>query len=70
MERVHQTIANILCTFKIQKMDVDNENHWEGILSSTVFAKRFAVNTTTQHISSHLIFGRDTFLNINQLVTD
>ena len=38
MERVHQTIGNILCTFQIQEMDLDNENSWEGILSSSLFA--------------------------------
>ena len=37
VERVHQTIGNILHTFNIQQMDLDNENPWEGILSSTMF---------------------------------
>ena len=35
VERVHQTIGNIIRTFKIQEMDLDDENPWEGILSST-----------------------------------
>ena len=26
VERVHQTIGNIILTFKIQQMDLDNEN--------------------------------------------
>ena len=30
VERVHQTIGNIIRTFKIQEMDLDNENPWEG----------------------------------------
>ena len=34
--RTHQTIGNIICIFKIQQMDLDNENPWEGILSSTL----------------------------------
>ena len=37
MERVHQTIGNIKHTFKIQELDFDNENPWEGILSSALF---------------------------------
>ena len=49
VERVHQTIGNIIRTFKIQEMDLDNENPWEGILSSTMFAIRSMVHTTTQH---------------------
>ena len=29
MERVHKTIGNIISTFKIQEMDLNNENPWE-----------------------------------------
>ena len=63
MERVHQTIGNIVRTFEIQQMDLDNANSWEGI---TMFAIRSMVHTTTQHIPSKLVFGRDVVLNINQ----
>ena len=66
VERVHQTIGNIIHTFKIQEMDLDNENPWEGILSSTMFVIRSTVHTTMQHTPSQLVFGRDAILNINQ----
>ena len=66
VERVHQTIGNIICTVKIQEMDLDDENPWEGILSSTMFAIQSKVHTTTQHTPSQFVFGRDTILNINQ----
>ena len=39
---------------------------WEGIFSSTMFAIRSTVHTTTQHTPSQLVFGRDAILNINQ----
>ena len=66
MERVHQTIGNIIRTFKIQEMDLDNENPWRGILSSTMFAIQSMVYTIMQHTTSQLVFGRDSILNINQ----
>ena len=66
VERVHQTIGNIIRTFKIQEIDLDDEKPWEGILSSTMFAIRSTVHTTTQHTPSQLVFGRDAILNINQ----
>ena len=66
VERVHQTTGNITCSFKIQEMDLDNENPWEGILSSTIFAIRTTVRTTTQHTPSQSVFGRDVNLNIKQ----
>ena len=54
VEWVHQTIGNFIRTFKIQQMDLDNENTWEGILSSTMFSKRSTVHTTTQHTPSQI----------------
>ena len=65
VERVHQSIGNTICTFKIQQMNLDNENLWEGALSSTIFAIWSIVHTTAQHTSSQLVFGRDAILNIN-----
>ena len=53
-------------TFTIQQMDLDNETHWEKILSSTMFTIQSMVHTTTQHTPSQLVFGRDSILNINQ----
>ena len=64
--RVHQTIGNIICTFKIQCMDLDNKNPWEVILSSTMFAIQSRLHTTTHHTPSQLVFGRDAIVNINQ----
>ena len=66
VERVHQTIGNIIRTFKIQEMDLDNVNPWEGSLSSIMFTIQSQVHTTTQHTPSQLAFGRDAILNINQ----
>ena len=66
VERVHQTIGDIIRSFKIQEMDLDNENPWEVILSSTMFAIRSTMHTTMQHTPLQLVFGRDTILNINQ----
>ena len=43
LERVHQTIGNIL---HIQNMVLDDKNPWDGILASTMFAPRA---TTTQN---------------------
>ena len=66
VERIHQNIGNIILSFIIQQMDLDNENPWEGIFCSTMFAIRSTVHTTTQHAPSQLVFGRHTILNINQ----
>ena len=62
VESVHQTIGNIIRTFKFQQMDLGNESPWEGILSSTMFAIRSTVHTNMQHTPSQLVFGRDAIL--------
>ena len=66
VERIHQTIGNIIHTFNIQQMDLDNDNPCEGIPSSTMFVIQSTVHATTQHTPSQWIFGRDAILNINQ----
>ena len=66
VERVCQTIGNIIHIFEIQQMNLDNKNPREGILSSTVLAMRSTVHTATQHSPSQLIFSRDVILNINK----
>ena len=63
LERVHQTIGNIIRTFKVQDMVLDDENPWDGILASTMFALREMVHTTTQYIPAQLVFGQDSILN-------
>ena len=63
LQQVHQTIGNIICTFKVQKMVLEHNDPWAGILASTMFAIRATVHTTTQHSPAQLVFGRDSILN-------
>lgn len=44
VERVHQTVGNILRTFCLQKVEVDKDDPWSGILSATIFAIRSTVH--------------------------
>ena len=45
LERAHQTIGNIICTFQLDKTELDMENPWEGILSAVIFAMKITVHT-------------------------
>ena len=62
----YQTIGNIICTFKIYNMDLEDESPWERILPSTIFAIRSIVHTSIQHIPSQSIIDRDLILDVNQ----
>ena len=63
LERVHQTIGNIISTFKVLDMVLKDENPWEGIFASTMFALRATVHTTTQYTTAQLVYRRDSILN-------
>ena len=63
LERIHQAIGNIICTFKVQCMVLDDEKPRDGILTSTMFALRVTVHSTTQHTPAKLVFTRVSILN-------
>jgi transposase InsO family protein len=64
IERVHQTVGNILRTFRLQNIEVDKDDPWTGILSATMFAMRATVHTTLQLTPMQAVFGRDAILNV------
>ena len=49
--------------FKVQNMVLNDENSWDGILTSTMFTLRTTIHTTTQHTPTQLVFGQDSKLN-------
>ena len=61
IERVHQTIGNMIRTFS--KEDLDDQDPWGGILAATMFAVRATYHTTMHATPSQLVFGRDAILN-------
>jgi len=63
LERVHQTIGNIIRTFEINDQEVDEDDPFSGILSATMFAIRATYHTTLKATPMQLVFGRDAFLN-------
>ena len=48
LERVHQTVGNILRTFRMHDSVLDKDNPWDGILPAIMFAIRATVHTVTR----------------------
>ena len=48
VERIHQTIGNILCTFKIQEEELDEEEPLCSILAATIFSTRATIHITLE----------------------
>jgi len=61
IERIHQTIGNILRTFELQHANKTEDI--DGILAATMFAVRATYHTTLKATPAQLIFGRDAILN-------
>ena len=64
VERVHQTIGNIIRTFELQDHYLDEDDPWEGILAATAFAICATYHTTLQKSPGQLVFGRDMIFNV------
>jgi transposase InsO family protein len=65
IERIHQTIGNIIRTFDVTTINEDDP--WAGILAATMFAVRVTYHTTLQASPMQLVFGRDAILNIKHV---
>lgn len=64
LERIHQTIGNMIRTFKVYDNDgIDDDDPWSGILSAVMAGVRSTYSTTTQATPMQLVFGRDAILN-------
>eukprot|EP00957_Ditylum_brightwellii_P211064 15365715-Ditylum_brightwellii.AAC.1 len=66
-ERAHQTIGNLLHTFKPGLAELDPEEPWSGILSAVMFALWSTIHTTHKATPMQLVFRRDAMLNIMHL---
>eukprot|EP00957_Ditylum_brightwellii_P211606 15366369-Ditylum_brightwellii.AAC.1 len=67
IERAHQTIGNLLCTFKPGSTKLDPEDPWSGILRALMFALWSTIYMTHKATLMQLVFGRDAMLNITHL---
>ena len=64
VERVHQTIGNMIRTFELYDNDgIDDDDPWSGILAAVMAAVRSTYSTTTQAMPMQLVFGRDAIIN-------
>jgi hypothetical protein len=69
VERVHQTLANLIRSQEIQDDPyVDEDDPWGGILAAAAFALRSTFHTTLQATPGQLVFGRDMILNVQHQI--
>jgi hypothetical protein len=59
LERMCQTIGNVVCTFKVENQLIDETDPWSGILNAAAWAVCSAHHTALQSTPGQLVFGRD-----------
>lgn len=64
VERVHQTIDSMIISFEVQEMEFDETDPWNGMLTAVAFVVRSIIHTISRATPMHLVFDRDTMLNI------
>jgi len=64
VERVHQVLADMLRTFKLEEQELDENDPWSPFLAAASFAIRSTYHTTLGATPAQLIFGRDMLLPI------
>ena len=60
---MHQTLANLICTFELEENYLDVDKPWNGILAAAAFAVHSTYHTKLQATPGQLVFGRDMVLN-------
>lgn len=67
LERIHQTIGNMIRALRVQHAKLDENDPWSGILSAIAFATRATIHTTLRATPMQLVFGRDAIFNVKHL---
>eukprot|EP00957_Ditylum_brightwellii_P182861 13929007-Ditylum_brightwellii.AAC.1 len=64
VERIHQTIGNMLRTVRVHSTKLDKEDPWSGILGAVMFATSATIHSTSRATQAQLVFGRGAMLNV------
>ena len=62
VERVHQVLADMLRTFKLEECELNEDNPWSEFLSAAGYAICSTYHTTLEALPAQLMFGTDMFL--------
>mgnify|MGYP000560201289 CR=1 FL=1 len=64
IERIHQTIGNIIRTFELYNTELDDKDPFGGLINAAMFATRATYHTTLKATPMQIVFGRDAILNL------
>jgi transposase InsO family protein len=64
LERIHQTIGNMIHTFETENQFLDKRDPWSGVLGAVACAVCSTYHTTLQSTPGQLVFGQDMIWDI------
>jgi hypothetical protein len=67
LERAHGTIGNMIRTYQVEDIDLDEDDPFAGLVSAVGFAVRSTYHTTLQSTPGQLVFGRDMIFPIQHI---
>ena len=67
LERVHGTIGNMIQTWEVENIDLEDTDPFIGIVSAICFAIRSTYHTTLQATPGQVVFGRDMIFPITHI---
>jgi transposase InsO family protein len=67
LERAHGTIGNMIRTFDVDNIDLEDNDPFAGLVSAVCFAIRSTYHTTLQATPGQLVFGRDMIFPIEHI---
>ena len=67
LERVHQTIGNMLRTYELEEMDFEEEDPFMGRLAVMAFSVQYTYHSTLEATPGKMVFGRDMIFNIKHI---
>ena len=67
IERIHQVLGNLVHTYNLQEIYVDNADPWMGILAAAAFSVQSTYQNIKQKSPGQLVFGQYMILLINHI---
>jgi hypothetical protein len=65
VEHVHQTLGNILCSYKLEDHDFDYQDPWSQILADCAWDIRSTVHSVLNATPAQIVFGRDMLFDLS-----
>jgi len=65
VERVHQTLGNMIRTYELEKFEFDYNDPWSQILSNCTWAIRLTVHSILDATPAQIVFGRDMLFDLS-----